>query len=101
MKLPLLLLIAAGAAAGTGRADEVTIHVANPSSRAVTVTACGPVGCTGAQEIPGRGSGTFVVAPGRGSRAVVTAMRGSRRVAQHPVDFRAGDVIEIALEVRE
>jgi ABC-type uncharacterized transport system auxiliary subunit len=75
--------------------EDVVILVRNPSSYSLSTTVCGPVECSSPRILAAGGESRFVVQPGRGSRAVVTAKLGDRVVAQHPVDFSPGEEISV------
>lgn len=73
----------------------VVLTVRNRASEPLSTRVCGPVACTPPQMLPAGARSRFLVQPGSGSRAVVTAKRGDQVVDQEPVDFRPGDVIEV------
>lgn len=76
-------------------AETVVLTVRNRSSEPLSTRVCGPVACSAPQMLAAGAQSRFLVQPGSGSRAVVTAKRGDRVVAQEPVDFRAGDAIDV------
>jgi hypothetical protein len=77
----------------------VVITVRNLASRSLSTRVCGPVGCSLPQTLNAGARSRFLVQPGGGTRAVVTAMRGNRVVMQKPVDFAPGDEIEVDISV--
>lgn len=79
-----------------GEPAPVTVVVHNPTSTALPTQVCGPFGCSAFREIRPGGTSRFRVSPGKVSRAVVTARRGTR-VANFPVDVSPGEVVHVAL----
>jgi hypothetical protein len=95
----LLAFVIAGcvpSAAIGGEPARVTVVVHNPTAAALPTQVCGPYGCSGFREIRPGATARFPVEPGKVSRAVVTARRGTR-VASFPVDFTPGEVVHVAL----
>lgn len=74
----------------------VTVVVHNPTATTLPTQVCGPFGCSAFREIRPGGTSRFRVSPGKVSRAVVTARRGTR-VANFPVDVLPGEVVHDAL----
>jgi hypothetical protein len=75
--------------------ETVVLTVRNRASEPLSTRVCGPVDCSPFQMLSAGARSRFMVQPGTGSRAVVTAKRGDRVVDQKPVDFRPGDAIEV------
>lgn len=75
--------------------ETVVLTIHNRASEPLSTRVCGPVACSAPQMLAAGARSRFLVQPGTGSRAVVTAKRGDRVVDQEPVDFRPGDVIEV------
>jgi hypothetical protein len=57
------------------------------------------VACSPAQTLSAGATSRFLIQPGTGTRAVVTAKRGDLVVAQKPVDFTPGDRIMVDIAV--
>lgn len=83
-------------AAVGGEPAAVTVVVHNPTATTLPTQVCGPFGCSAFREIRPGGTSRFSVNPGKVSRAVVTARRGTR-VANFPVDVSPGEVVHVAL----
>lgn len=79
-----------------GEPAPVTIVVHNPTSMVLPTQVCGPFGCSAFRKIRPGGTSRFSVDPGRVSRAVVTARRGTR-IANFPVDVSPGEVVHVEL----
>jgi hypothetical protein len=77
--------------------DVVLLTVRNSASHSITATVCGPVACSPARTLSAGATSRFLVQPGTGTRAVVTAKRGDQVVAQKLVDFAPGDRVAIAV----
>lgn len=97
--LPFAAVLLGGCATASFQAprdpETVVLTVRNLASEPLSTRVCGPVDCSPFQMLSAGARSRFLVQPGSGSRAVVTAKRGDRVVAQEPVDFRPGDVIEV------
>lgn len=97
--LPFAALLLGGCATAPFQAPRdpgtVVLTVRNLASEPLSTRVCGPVACSPPQMLSAGARSRFLVQPGSGSRAVVTAKRGDRVVDQHRVDFRPGDVIEV------
>lgn len=77
----------------------VTVVVHNPTATALPAQICGGAGgCSEFREIRPGASARFRIHPGRVSRAVVTARRGTR-VANFPVDYLPGEVLHVTLSL--
>lgn len=87
---------AARVAGGNPEPAPVTVVVHNPTATALPTQVCGPFGCSAFREIRPGGTSRFSVSPGKVSRAVVTARRGTR-IANFPVDVAPGEVVHVAL----
>jgi hypothetical protein len=96
--LPLGLALACAPPVSGGQPGPalVTVVVHNPTDTALPTQVCGPFGCSAFREIRPGATSRFQVSPGKVSRAVVTARRGTR-VASFPVDFSPGEVVHVAL----
>lgn len=77
----------------------VVLTVRNLAARSLSTTVCGPVACLPARTLAAGARSRFLVDPGSGTRAVVTARRGDRVVAQKPVDFSPGEEIHVDVTV--
>lgn len=97
--LPFATALLAGCATAPVQAPRdpgtVVLTVRNLASEPLSTRVCGPVACSPPQMLPAGAQSRFLVQPGSGSRAVVTAKRGDRVVDQESVDFRPGDAIEV------
>lgn len=80
-------------------ADVVLLTVRNTASHSLSATVCGPVACSPARTLSAGAASRFLVQPGGGTRAVVTAKRGDLVVAQKPVDFAPGGRIQVDVAV--
>jgi hypothetical protein len=92
-----LVLVSACAAAMGASRNEVTIVVRNAQQDGMAVRACGPLACSGFRRLDAGARGTFRLAAGGGSRAVVEGKRGDRFVARQPVDFTPGETVHVEL----
>ncbi|HYW13399.1 MAG TPA: hypothetical protein VE871_15675 [Longimicrobium sp.] len=96
----LILLATAGCASraqtGASGAALVTVVVHNPTGSRLPTQVCGSLGCSAFRDLAPGSTTRFRVDPGRTSRAVVTARRGTR-IANFPVDFTPGETVHVAL----
>lgn len=79
--------------------DLVVLTVRNAAAHPFATTVCGPVACSPARTLSAGAASRFLIQPGTGTRAVVTAKRGDLVVAQKPVDFAPGDQIVVDIAV--
>jgi hypothetical protein len=97
--LPITAVLLAGCGVAPLRAPRdagtVLLTVHNRASEPLSTTGCGPVACSSARILAAGARSRFLVQPGNGTRAVVTAKRGDEVVAQQPVDFAPGERIEV------
>lgn len=97
--LPFAAALIAGCATAPLQAPRdpgtVALTVRNLASEPLSTRVCGPVDCSPFQMLSAGARSRFLVQPGSGSRAVVTAKRDDQVVAQERVDFRPGDAIEV------
>jgi hypothetical protein len=97
--LPFVAVLLGGCATAPFQAPRdpgtVVLTVHNRASEPLSTRVCGPEDCSAPQMLAAGARSRFLVQPGSGSRAVVTAKRGDRVVDQEPVDFRPGDAIEV------
>lgn len=82
-----------------GNPGAVVLTVRNFAPEPLSTTVCGPVACSHPRMMPAGATSRFLVQPGGGTRAVVTAKRGDRVVAQKSVDFSPGDRIAVQIDV--
>ena len=80
-------------------AGTVALTVRNLASEPLSTTVCGPIACSPARTLAAGAASRFLVQPGGGTRAVVTARRGDEVVTQMPVDFAPGEEIEVDIAV--
>lgn len=101
--LPIAAVLLAGCGVAPLRAPRdagtVVLTVHNRASEPLSTTVCGPVACSPVRTLAAGARSRFLVQPGNGTRAVVTAKRGDEVVAQHPVDFAPGERIEVDIAV--
>ena len=100
ISLAAALVLAGCASVARHEPGKVNLLVHNPSYNAVNVQVCAPVSCTPYVAVAGRASSRFSFVATGGTRAVVTAKKGDRIVARHPIDYQAGDFYRIELDVR-
>ena len=93
-------LLAGCATVARHEPDKVNLLVHNPSYNAVNVQVCAPASCTPYVTVEGRASSRFSFVAAGGTRAMVTAKKGDRIVARHPIDYAPGDFYRIELDLR-
>ena len=96
-----VLLHGCALAANPGDPATVVLTVRNRATAPLSTTVCGPMACSAPRTLASGARSRFLVEPGSGSRAVVTAKRGDRVVAQKPVDFSPGDRIAVNIDIEQ